>query len=225
MPALIYSQTSTYFYKLTKQKINGVIKTNVNGGQFFTFTKNSCYESNNEGYSVDNGILKFCRKENNLLVYVGNTYYGNSVVKVKEDYSKINIYNDENIYVYEHAVPSLAQTTCTLIKQKQIEKIHNKPVYTPININACNNITTNADAKVNIDNGTAISKQKTKVRKKCAYCSGKGERIQHESISTFVLSGPRVYCNICNQSWSYGTVHAHHRCNHCNGTGYYEYEY
>lgn len=69
------------------------------------------------------------------------------------------------------------------------------------------------------------ARQKTKVRKKCAYCSGKGERIQHEYVSKFGLDGPRVYCNICKQSWSYGTVHAHHKCNHCNGTGYYEYDY
>ena len=77
----------------------------------------------------------------------------------------------------------------------------------------------------NISTSGSTSTQKTKIRKNCAYCGGKGETIQHESVATFGLSGSRVYCNKCNQSWSHGTVHAHHFCNHCNGTGYKEYEY
>lgn len=70
-------------------------------------------------------------------------------------------------------------------------------------------------------------RQKTKVRNKCHYCNGTGERIQHEScrVPTFGLDGPRVYCSKCNQSWNPGTVHAHHYCNYCNGRGYTEYEY
>ncbi len=75
------------------------------------------------------------------------------------------------------------------------------------------------------NNNTSASPSKTKVSKNCPYCNGKGETIQHEYVSTFGLDGPRVHCNICNQSWSHGTVHAHHRCNHCNGTGRYDYEY
>lgn len=57
-------------------------------------------------------------------------------------------------------------------------------------------------------------------RRICSYCSGKGETIQHESVATFGLSGPKVQCSKCNKSWSYGTVHAHHTCNHCHGKGY-----
>lgn len=63
-------------------------------------------------------------------------------------------------------------------------------------------------------------KQETTTRHKCHYCNGTGEIIQHEQTSTFGLNGPRVYCNICNKSFNYGTVHAHHKCNYCNGTGY-----
>lgn len=69
-------------------------------------------------------------------------------------------------------------------------------------------------------------RQKTKVRNDCPYCEN-GERIQHEPgrAATFGIDGPRVYCSKCNQSWSAGTVHAHHRCEYCNGQGYTEYEY
>ena len=74
-----------------------------------------------------------------------------------------------------------------------------------------------------IDNA---SRQKTKVRNDCPYCED-GEIIQHEPgrVATFGVDGPRVYCSKCNQSWSPGTVHAHHQCRHCNGQGYTEYEY
>lgn len=67
-------------------------------------------------------------------------------------------------------------------------------------------------------------RQKTKVRNDCRYCED-GEIIQHDYVPTFGVDGPRVYCSKCNQSWSPGTVHAHHQCNYCNGRGYTEYEY
>ena len=69
-------------------------------------------------------------------------------------------------------------------------------------------------------------RQKTKVRNDCPYCED-GEIIQHEPgrAATFGVDGPRVYCSKCNQSWSYGTVHAHNPCNYCKGRGYTEYEY
>lgn len=66
--------------------------------------------------------------------------------------------------------------------------------------------------------------QKTVVQNKCPYCKN-GEIIQHEFASTLGVDGPRVYCNKCNQSWNYGTIHTHHQCQHCGGRGYTEYEY
>ena len=108
--------------------------------------------------------------------------------------------------------------TCSLIKRKKNSS--SSTIGTPAFA-----YPTQINNNTNFINDANTSRQKTKVRRICAYCSGKGERIQHEYVSTFGLDGPRVHCNICNQSWSYGTVHAHHKCNHCNGTGYYEYEY
>lgn len=70
---------------------------------------------------------------------------------------------------------------------------------------------------------SSSSSSSTTIQKTCPYCSGKGETIQHESVATFGLDGPKTYCAKCNQSWSYGTVHAHHTCRHCDGTGYKTY--
>lgn len=68
--------------------------------------------------------------------------------------------------------------------------------------------------------GTNNSSSTSSSRRTCSFCSGKGETIQHKNTSTFGLSGPRVQCSKCNNSWSYGTVHAHHTCSHCHGKGY-----
>lgn len=135
------------------------------------------------------------------------------------NFSSLNIITPKgDIYAYKKVAPPSNIETCSLIKNQKNSSssfIGATISYESAPINNNTNYTNNVNSSV----------KKTKVRKKCAYCSGKGEHIQHEYVSTFGLNGPRVYCNICNKSWSYGTVHVHHRCNHCNGTGYYEYEY
>lgn len=101
-----------------------------------------------------------------------------------------------------------------------------REIYMEYNSNNNNN---NNYYNVNTSNSSpsnpSTTRQPTKVRKQCAYCSGSGELIQHEYATTFGMDGPNTYCNKCNKSWSYGTIHAHRPCYHCNGTGYYEYEY
>ena len=55
---------TTYYYVLTRQIVNGQSSKNVTGGQFVSFTKGDqgrsvCYESNKQGYQVNNSILKY----------------------------------------------------------------------------------------------------------------------------------------------------------------------
>lgn len=222
----ICAQT-THYYKLTKKIQDGVEYTNTAGGQFVSFIDNACYDSDKYGISVGNGQLTLDDKYSNTSkTYIGNSYFGNVVYRFKADMSVLNVIVNKNlIYVYRRETPPSSQTTCTLIKQKKSNSTSsNQITYTlvPMYNGGYNNVYNDSNT-TNYNSSTPT--QKTKVRKKCAYCSGKGEWIQHEYVSTFGLDGPRVHCNICNQSWSYGTVHAHHKCNHCNGTGYYEYEY
>lgn len=216
--------SQTYYYKLIKKIERGNQYTNMVGGQFITFKGETCFDSDKYGLSVGNGVLTLNKRYNNTLKnYIGNSYFGNTIYRFKSDLSVLNIIVSKNlIYVYRRENPPSTQTTSSLIRQKKSNKTSsNQGTYIPIyseRYHSSSNLNTTND-------NSNTSNPRTKVRKRCAYCSGKGERIQHESVSTFGLSGPRVHCNICNQSWSYGTVHAHHRCNHCNGTGYYEYEY
>ena len=46
------AQTTSY-YKLTRQIVDGQSSTNVSGGQFITFNKDKCYESDKDGFTVD----------------------------------------------------------------------------------------------------------------------------------------------------------------------------
>ena len=49
----------TEFYKLIKVVKDGKVNTNVVGGQFITFTKTICYESDINGFSVEHGRLEY----------------------------------------------------------------------------------------------------------------------------------------------------------------------
>ena len=216
----------TYYYKLIKIIEKDRENTSVTGGQFITFTKYTCYDSDNNGQSVNNGIMYLkSGNKSDLKTYSGKCYYGNAVYKFKSDYSVLNIeINSSLIYVYKKTPPPSNQITSSLIKKRSSSNSYSETqMYSNSNPSTFGN--SYLEYNNNSTTTTNTSREKTKVRKKCAYCSGKGEWIQHEYVSTFGLDGPRVHCNVCNQSWNYGTVHAHHKCNHCNGTGYYEYEY
>ncbi len=220
---VIYAQT-TYYYKLTKKIQDGVEYTNTAGGQFVSFVNNICYDSDKYGISVGNGQLTLDDEYSNTSkTYIGNSYFGNVVYRFKTDLSVLNVIVNKNlIYVYKKITPDEDIYTSTLIKKRKSNgssSTYSPPAVTYPAYNNSNNTHSGQNS------GIGNQRQKTKVRKNCAYCSGKGERIQHESVATFGLDGPRVYCSKCNQYWSYGTVHAHHKCSYCNGTGYYEYEY
>lgn len=223
IPTVLKGQT-TFYYKLTKKIQNGVEYTNTGGGQFISFLDNTCYDSDKYGISVGNGELKFdeCYSKSTK-TYIGNSYFGNTVYRFKSDLSILNIIVNKNlIYVYKRDTPPTNQTSCSLIRQKKSnETSPHQATYTPMYDGGYDNTFNSPHTATDKSN---VSSSKTKVRNKCPYCTN-GERIQHESVSTYGIDGPRVHCNICNQSWSYGTVHIHHKCNHCKGKGYTEYEY
>lgn len=217
--SVIQAQT-VHYYQLTKTKINGIVSPQNNGGQFICIYDDFCFDCDKNGKGVGNGQLHL-KNRGEYITYFGESYFGKgSYYKFNQSFSNLNIITSNgDIYAYKRAYPPSNVKTCSLIKRQRNSPssiIETPTLSEPTQIN----INTNS-----INDANNTSRQKTKVRKRCAYCNGKGERIQHEYISTFGLDGPRVNCNICNQSWVYGTVHAHHRCNHCNGTGYYEYEY
>lgn len=218
----------TYYYALTKKIEDGNYYTNTAGGQFITFDKNNCFDSDKYGVTVKNGTLTLYENYGGPFKnYIGNSYFGNVIYRFKTDLSTLNIIVNRNlIYVYKRTTPPSGVTTCTLIKSKSSSSSSSGTtsgyIATPTYNDGWNN--TQPSSTYESTTPTPTPRQKTKVRNKCPYCTN-GERIPHESVSTFGVDGPRVYCSICNKYFSYGTVHAHHKCNYCDGKGYTEYEY
>lgn len=134
MISLTASAQTTYYYKLTKKKVNGEVSENVSGGQFITLVKNGdvCYESDKEGFSVNHGRMEYkSTDENGIRLYVGDNYYGsNSILLFKSDYSSFNIKVGNDVYVYKRATPPSGVTTCSLIR-KPVE--NNSSASTSIN--------------------------------------------------------------------------------------------
>lgn len=215
----IQAQT-VYYYQLTKTKVNGIVSTQSTGGQFICIYDDFCFDCDKNGKGVGNGQLHLKHK-GEYITYFGESYFGkNSYYKFNKNFSSLNIITPKgDIYAYKKMDPPFGIKTCSLITSER--EASSSAVRPTLILGIDQPI---KDAVSPIDN-PSTPRQKTKVRKQCAYCSGKGELIQHEHISTFGLDGPRAYCDKCNQSWNYGTVHTHHRCTHCKGTGYYEYEY
>lgn len=219
----LFAQNTYYFKQVKIVSKNGKV-TSGRGGQFISFYKDICYESNKKGETVRHGMLDQVKEtNNNVIEYRGKSYWGKVVFKFNKDLSRLNVLKpDGTIIVYSKSMAPSGVTTCSLIRNNGSHVGYSSQ---PISTGGYNGGYNNSTISMGNLKGSNSTRQKTKVTKKCAYCSGKGERIQHEYVSTFGQSGPRVYCSKCNQSWNYGTVHAHHRCNHCNGTGVYEYEY
>lgn len=109
----------TYYYELKRKVIEGVSSTNVSGGQFISFTKDGCYESDKEGFTVNNGSLKYKYSEDGILVYSGTCYWGRGYFRFTKDKSKLNVVTDSgDIYVYSLAAAPGHQQTCSLIRKQ-----------------------------------------------------------------------------------------------------------
>lgn len=116
----IFSQT--YYYKQVAKVSKGVRSVGNNSGQFITFTKDGCYDSDKNGISVDNGFQNYKKYENAILYYLGSSYWGDQCQYCfNEAKDRLNIIPDnENgvIYVYQRVNAPVGIKTCYYIKNK-----------------------------------------------------------------------------------------------------------
>lgn len=118
---ILYAMTieaQTSYYKLTRTVISGSSNANVSGGQFISFVKDQCYDSDINGFSVENGSLKISHTDNGIVSYIGESYWGRCIYKFDSDKSNLNIIApDGDIYVYKKCMPPNNVTTSSLIKK------------------------------------------------------------------------------------------------------------
>lgn len=191
----------TFFYKRSQIINRGNVKKVNDDAHYITFTQSVCYDSDKNGISINSSNLKFIKKQNDILCYYGNSFWGADCycyVSISKD--RINFKKNNIIYVYEKINPK--QNTAKLRKE-----------------HAQNNIY----IKSPLQNSTESNSSYRKKRKKCPACNGEGKGID-QIIYTPNYTGKSndIYCNICRRVMS---NHTHHQsvCRTCHGKGYIEY--
>lgn len=104
-PSLSYAQTR--FYRLSFVMESGTKKSVNSSGIFVTFTEKGCYDSDRDGFSMNNGFLKFAGNGNKGILYQGQSYWGSADYCFASDYSVLNVRDKYGVvYVYHLSSPN-----------------------------------------------------------------------------------------------------------------------
>lgn len=201
----------TEYWRLTKTYYkHGMVKVNkVNSGQFIARNSKICYDSDNQGYSINNGSLKVIRHQENVVKYSGACYYGDGCTYTF--YLRDSILNiedlDGNIYVYHCEKAPSERKTSSLIRRKNYE------IYTGgTNVDESSSGNSGTDTKSNA--------KKTQHPKTCRKCLGKCICTTCNGTGTVysITYGNNHYitCPSCNGS---------RKCSLCGGKGTFGYDY
>lgn len=203
--SLIIAQTTTLSFKLIRQVTRGVVKDIPHEYLFLTINNKVCYDSDRNGYTVGNGTLKLKNKGEQYWVYEGESFYGQCVYRIRNDYSKLNVEDvgSGTIYIYESCIIPSSVSTCTRVKSTQ--ELQNAIVL-PI-----------ANEPQNFTAFPSESRQK----KMCSACKGTG--LTREFVGVSIYSVDITYkCNVCNEIMHTYDKHIHQTCSACHGTGIIE---
>lgn len=209
----VYAQ-DTYYYKQVKVEKKGSTIAQGNGGQFISFYKDICYDSNNKGISVNNGQMERTSKSGDkYTTYEGNSYWGKVTYYFSTSLDRLVVQkSDGTSYMYQRATPPAGQTTCTLIKSRSSSGGTSSGWgYTPPPTN--NNGWSDSQSTTQSGGAAPSPKWDYVYREescpecynsgKCTICKGKG------SWTNSYTGNPHP-CSACNQSG---------RCSKCGGKG------
>lgn len=191
----------TFYYEVKAYIKDGKKTDKSNDGQFYTFTHNTCYESDLNGIDEGLGSLKYIgyNNEQNIHIYEGTCFYGKVTLFVKQDYSRINIQlEDKSIYVLnrENTPHGFEASNHKAFKQK-IDNIISVGVTSPIIIPPV------SESKSNTPRSTIEEYicQTCYGSGKCALCHGRG-------VASSIYTGGYMNCSCSNGI-----------CPVCNGKG------
>ena len=231
----------TFYYKFIKSIIQGKIDVNVKGGQFVTFDRQKCYESDENGNEVGNGVMAYDTEASNqthLETYWGSCYWSkNAYMKFNADKSVMNIEtNAGKIYVYKRATAPAGVTTCSLIRKPEPSSGGSSGGggYTPSypvqptypQGGYAGGGTYNGGNSGNTRSSTYRPERDRpqKTRHTCSACHGTGSIVRNDgSISSYGNSGYMKRCSTCGAEYWSTTFHRHVTCSICHGRGYQEY--
>ena len=237
---LTLTAQTTYYYKLTNKKVNGVRSENVSGGQFITINKDVCYESDKDGFSVKHGQMDYIEMKDGFKLYVGGSYYGtHTTLLFKSDFSSFRINTDDgDVYEYTRATPPAGVTTCSLIR-KTVTKTDPIPQPNPQTIYPQTTYPQTTYQTTYPQTTTTYPQQQNPQPQPssnvCSICLGRkvctagpnstayssqyceGDRKCHECRATGVKNGHT--CTYCNGSKICGSCNGTGQCSYCHGTG------
>jgi len=200
----------TYLYKRVMIVKNGA-KTNKNDdAHYITFTDKGCYESDKDGFTTNNGFVKFTKNENNLHCYYGSCYFGTAHYYFSNDYSRLNVRLDDAItYVYQREITG--KTTASRRAVRSNSSSSGGVYFAPPPV--INN------GGSSVGSGTTGSSSRSSIYTKCTSCNGTGictgcggKRGSWQDTGYYIGEDIRSWidCGSCRGSG---------RCSICRGTG------
>lgn len=221
---LVVCAQNVEYYKLSRKIVNGQSSSNVSGGQFVAFSKNSkegriCYESNKQGYQVNDSKLSYQSYENGIYTYYGKSYWGNNTYFCfNSDKSVMNVTTPSgDTYIYKKGNAPQGVVTCSLLRGTR-QQSNGARVIVP----AVPQGGYSGGYNGRSDEGSSTSRQQRDPHNhKCFKCNETGRyTCPCHSTPTF---GNKSYhkCSNCGQSHEIGTGLNPHRCkcNDCDGKG------
>ena len=208
----IFAQ-KTYLYKRVMIVKNGT-KTNKNDdAHYITFTDKGCYESDKDGFTTNNGFVKFTKNENNMHCYYGSCSFGTAHYYFSNDYSRLNVRLDDNItYVYQREL-SGKTTASRRSTHSNSSSSSGSGVYV-----APPPVINNGGTSIGGSSGSSSS-HSSSTYTKCTSCNGTGvcsgcggQRGKWMNTGYYTGSG--------SESWiDCGSCRGSGRCGVCRGTG------
>lgn len=120
LPSLFCAQTR--FYRLSSVVDNGTKKSVSSSGIFVTFNEKGCYDSDKDGFSMNNGFLKYAGSGNKGILYQGQSYWGSVDYCFTSDYYVLNVRDKHGVvYVYHLSSPNgQSESTYYAVRRSEV---------------------------------------------------------------------------------------------------------
>lgn len=198
------TSAQTYYYEKVAEVKNGTKITASGDGHFITFTDKGCYDSDNNGFTENNGFLEYKRTANNIRNYYGDSWFGKAYYYFSTDFGRLNIKVESsgNVYVYARKIAPAGVTKSSRHKASPAVVAPVVPIPT-------------MPTAPTFDSSAGTSSQSQNKSRygyyTCPSCYGSGKcPICHGTkLADAYYTGDKMVCPSCRNG----------RCSSCNGTG------